>query len=634
MNVVLGFIGLNAQLNFSKLINTYHNLFQSDQSLNIANSSDENAIFALSQPGGYFPLDQPFFNASEKLLIMLNGYFWYHNHFPLTEAEATNQLLQAGKDIRKSDQLTLGEMDGGVFNLFSYDAIKKRLIITGDYSGIMPIYFHANNQGFFFSSHIRVLSNTFSSEVDRIGVIERVSYHYTIGRRTVFKDIYQKNLGETIIYSLDSKRTNFVQPTAYYSETGLYENDMDAVEKLHHAYMMGVKELMRPSLTHGVFLSGGFDTRLVIYGMQKSNANIQTLTLGDLENFEVNIAKKVSSQIKSSHQVYTPISDCQLEDSRIQGLMQLVESVAFPYCETGAYILKNTGSKTISTGFAGETIFGGQGYNLLGDELSSKKRLALVLKRMIGLPTGLTDLLTARPLDDAFEFSNNYHHKVFDRRTRFFSDNFLQGNDQVIYDEIQNDILNELSRYANLYDASLLLLLERFWYEHHVSKEFGGQERTINAVSPLLLPTVHHSFISLCTNLDPERKLDHGIYLKFIKHYFGDLAKIPTSNVPLPLNLPISFLWSSRAIRAYIDQKKVGKQINQKNFNISRTGWSNFESWFRQGNFLEESVSMINFDIFSEKFIVTEIEKWVNWKSRIYSGQDLLTLITVSNLIP
>ena len=156
MNVVLGFVGLNAHLNFSKLINTYHNLFQPDQSLNIASSSDENAIFALSQPGGYFPLDQPFFNASEKLLMMLNGYFWYRNHFPLTEAEATNQLLQAGKAIRKGDHLALEETDGGVFNLFSYDAIKKRLIITGDYSGIMPVYFHAIDQVFFFSSHIRV----------------------------------------------------------------------------------------------------------------------------------------------------------------------------------------------------------------------------------------------------------------------------------------------------------------------------------------------------------------------------------------------------------------------------------------------------------------------------------------------
>lgn len=257
-----------------------------------------------------------------------------------------------------------------------------------------------------------------------------------------------------------------------------------------------------------------------------------------------------------------------------------------------------------------------------------------MLKRNFGLPTGLSDLLTDRPLHDAFVYSDNYHRKVLDRKTRFFSDSFLKGNDQSIYDEIQNDILSELSRYANLCDASLLFLLERFWYEHHVSKEFGGQERTINTVLPLLLPTVHHSFLSLCTNLDPERKLDHGIYFKFIKHYFGDLAKIPTSNIPLPLNLPIPLLWSSRAIRAYIDQKKVGNQINRKNFSISRTGWSNFESWFRQGNFLEESVSMINYDIFSEKYIVSEIEKWVNWKSRIYSGQDLLTLITVSNLIP
>lgn len=633
MNVVLGFVGNNAQLNFSKLINSYHSLVQTDHDLSIASSPDGNSIFAICQPGGYYPLEKPLFNPSEELFLMLHGYFWYRGHFPLTEAEASNQLLQAGKDIRKSDQLTLEATDGGVFNLFSYDSIKKRLIITGDYSGITPIYFYTNDQGFFFSSHIRLLSDTFSCEIDRIGVIERVSYHYTIGRRTVYKDVYQKNLAETIIYDLDSKRIHFAQPTELYSAIGLYRSDMEAVEKLHHAYMSGMTELMRPSLSHGVFLSGGFDTRLVVYGMQKCNSNIQSLTLGDPDNFEVNIAKRISSQIKSSHQVYTPVSDCQLDESRIKSLMQLVESVAFPYCETGANILKNGGSKTISTGFAGETVFGGQGYTLLGDKFSLKKRLALVVKRMFSLTTGLSDLSTGRPIDVAFDFADKYHRKIFDRKTRFFSTNFLQEDNQAIYEEVQSDILDELTRYTNLQDAPLLFLLERFWYEHHVSKEFGGQERTINSVSPILLPTVHHSFLSMCTNLPPERKLDHGIYLQFVKRYFGELARIPTSNIPLPLNLPIFFLWSSRAIRAYVDQKKVGNQICRKEMHISRTGWSNFESWFRQGDFLENSVSMINFDVFSENFIVAQIEKWVKWQSRIYSGQDLLTLITVSNLI-
>ncbi|MDI9530794.1 MAG: hypothetical protein QM231_03500 [Chloroflexota bacterium] len=633
MNIVFGFIGEQASNRFLRLAEAYERLFSTDQHLNNVISPDNHAAFAISQPGGFFPISGPVLDINENLLLMLNGYFWYHDHFPLTIKEAANQLVQAGKEIRRTNQLEMTETDGGVFNLFLYDILKKKLTIVGDYSGLMPLYFYKSNQGFFFSSHIRILSYVLSPAIDRVGVIERVSYHYTIGRRTVFKDVFQKNVGETVIYELENNTTSFIQPTAYYSRQRFYKNDMEAVEELHHAYISGIKELTRPSLIHGVLLSGGFDTRLVIYGLQKTGASIQSLTFGDPNNFEVRIAGKIARMVNSEHEVYTPIMDCDLTDSRILNLMRLVETVSFPYCESGASLLKKSGSQTISTGFAGETLLGGQGYNLLGSSFSSQNRLIYVLKRMIGCHSSSMSKMTRKTFEDGFLLTDSFHRRLFDRSARFFSDSFLDGHDQEIYSEIRNDIRGELIRYASLNDSLLMFLLERFWYEHHVSKEFGGQERTVGSILPLLTPTVHHSFLSLCTNLPVDRKIDHGIYLRFIKHYFGNLAKIPTSNIPVPINLPDIILWTSRAIRAYIDQKLVKRQISLKSFETRRKGWSNFESWFRRTDFLDKAALFVDYDVFSEKYLTRQIEKWKNWESRIYSGQELLTFITLSKLI-
>ena len=44
-------------------------------------------------------------------------------------------------------------------------------------------------------------------------------------------------------------------------------------------------------------------------------------------------------------------------------------------------------------------------------------------------------------------------------------------------------------------------------------------------------------------------------------------------------------------------------------------------------------VKVKDYDVFSEKYLTRQIEKWKNWESRIYSGQELLTFITLSKLI-
>lgn len=632
MNIILGFVGENAEKHYSFLKISAEKSIQDSLPINIKKSPDDKALFAVLQPVGFFPLSTPYYDTINQQLLMVHGYLYYGGRFPLSELEASKQIIKAGTMLRAHNRLELGSGDGGVFNFFVYDQYEGVYYVASDFSGIMPLFIKQTSAGIFFSSHIRVLANLEHHELDKVGIAERVCFHYSLGRRTIYKGIFQKNAGETLIYNLSTKRLFFVQPTSYYSEIIPFKNDIEAVEALYANYSQGIDELSRPNLNNGVMLSGGFDTRLVVHGLAKSSNPLTTLTLGDSENYEVSIASKVANMISSSHQIYAPVEDCQLTSQRIGRLIRTAETVAFPYCETGAKKIKLSGGETISTGYAGETVFGGQGFALLGDRLSSNRRFFLALTRSFGFPINFYTPLTTDSFQSAFEMISDFHLRQFLSSNKLFSSDFLGINTSEIEFSIISDIKEELERYLIHPPDTIEQLLERFWFENHVAREFGKQEWTLAQQLPIVLPTVHHSFLSLCTNLSPGRKLDHGLYLKLVKKYFGTLADIPTGNFPLPLTYPTPILWISRATRAYLDQKKVSHQISTRSRTSLRSGWSNFELWFREGNFLEESVNFIDYSIFSKEYTSNKINRWINWKERIFSGQDLLTQITISQL--
>jgi hypothetical protein len=381
-------------------------------------------------------------------------------------------------------------------------------------------------------------------------------------------------------------------------------------------------------------LSGGFDTRLVAYGFHNHGNTIIGLTLGDKDNYEVNIGRQLTNKLDAVHQIYTPVTDCQLNNLRIKSLMDIFENINFAYCDTGGILLKEMGAETVSTGYGGETFFGGQGYSFYGQALGMKERFRIAFSRSIGFPVKFNDPLTEENLEKSFQLIYKQHEKSLKAALHWFTPDFLKKYQQEAIKSLTNEIRQELKRIISQETSSIQQVLERFWLEHHVLKEFGKQEWILSAHLPLVQPILNHSFILRCSNLPPSRKIDHGIYLKFVKKHFGNLANLPTSNIPLPLNFPTPILWLSRGLRAQYDQRQARKKLDSAGRSKgSRFGWSNFEEWFRQGDFLSQATSFINPSIFSKIFIDEKVNKWINWEEKLFSGQDLLTLITISQLI-
>jgi hypothetical protein len=128
MNIVLGFVGENAEDKFRRLRSAANQHVQADLPLNIASSQDGKAIFGLLQPGGFYPLEKPFYAQVYQYLCMLQGYFWFQSHFPLEEIQAIEGIIKASHELIKTNRITLSEDDGGLFNFVCYDEKTRKSI--------------------------------------------------------------------------------------------------------------------------------------------------------------------------------------------------------------------------------------------------------------------------------------------------------------------------------------------------------------------------------------------------------------------------------------------------------------------------------------------------------------------------
>jgi len=577
----------------------------------------------------FFPYRNAF--TYHDMLYAVQGYLWTRNKLPENCNQTEQTIMEIGDEVAKNKTIIVKPERGGIYLLMVVNLKNKIAHISCDYSGLIPLYYHLTNTGqLLFSSHIRPLSKVLSARVDEVGIIHHSAFHHTIGKRTVFQGINRLNPGETL--TLKNNHLLFSQVRDFYSQVDEYKSDDEAADVIWESYITGLKPFASIPGTRGIFLSGGFDTRLVVDAFSKLTNQITAVTFGDPENYEVEIAKRVCKLINAHQTNYPLIRDHDLDTDKVQQLIRTVEYVNFPYCFRGSIILSENGATTASTGYGGESFLGGQAYTLMGNTWSQKERFLWGITRSLGLKRTFSEVIESLTKEEIQNFIMSFYENLLMRNKKILINDF-----QIIYsnalNELMSDIEQELHRFDSSNPGTNLQILERFWIEHHVLKQFGRQELTIMANIPLILPTVFPIFLKKCSNLNPARKVDHGIYLKMVKRHLGDLAKIPTANIPISLMNPELLIWLSRAWRAKEDQKTMNEIMKSRGRTTRRMyGWSNFEVWLRESNFFDTCLDFISPEIFSYGLLNDRIHDVKLWKKRVYSGQDYMTMITLSQI--
>ena len=271
----------------------------------------------------------------------------------------------------------------GMFGFSLYDTKENIVHLCRDRLGEKPLYYSLINQELCFSSELKpltyLLKGKLTLDIDNINFFINKSY-FPEGV-SVFKEVHKVMPGTVQSFNLYENKVvdTLVSPYWSFKETvdNSIKNPVDnydqAKKDLDELLDIKVKERMISDVPLGAFLSGGYDSSLIVALMQKNSLNkIKTLSIGfhSAVHNEAEEAKRISDHIGTDHQELY-VSDKELIDT----IYRLPSIYSEPFGDSSqiptVLLSELTKSKvTVSlSGDGGDEIFGGYGRYFLGQQV-------------------------------------------------------------------------------------------------------------------------------------------------------------------------------------------------------------------------------------------------------------------------
>ena len=188
---------------------------------------------------------------------------------------------------------------------------KNRLIAAVDKIRSYPVFYVHDGNKFAVSNSARALKDKCSiSEIDELSILEFRMAGYVTGRETLYRDLYQLQAGELLVWDETNRVLERERYYLFYSEEVREEKEdvlieeVDAVtDKIFHRI---IEEANGAPIW--VPLSGGLDSRLVLCKLkQLGYDNLTALSYGAVGNYESKAAKHVAERVSVPWR-FVPIS--------------------------------------------------------------------------------------------------------------------------------------------------------------------------------------------------------------------------------------------------------------------------------------------------------------------------------------
>lgn len=396
--------------------------------------------------------NQPIYNEDKSILIIYNGEVYNYkelkkdlsNHTFQTKTD-TEVLLHAyeewGYDFVKKLR--------GMFSLCIYDKNKQELFIARDQFGIKPLYYYKNDDVFLFGSEIKsfLVHPDFKKELNKEMLGAYLTFSFTPGERTFFKDVYKLSAGHYMTIDVKTMEYDIHQ---YFNLS--FSNTDESFEKVVEDISAAMKDSVRHHLISdvevGSFLSSGVDSSYLV-SLAKPD---KTYTVGytNKKYSEINNAKDLCDRLKINNT--SSIITKEEYMAAISDVFYHMDEPTTDACSIAVYFLSKLASRDVKVVLSGEgadEFFGG--YNSYDDHPYTK--LPLWFRRGVAavcriLPKNrYTRYLIRRgmSLEESYvSINRNYYDDELDDVLKF--KDYLKNKDIVkdTYIEFQNE--NELNK--------------------------------------------------------------------------------------------------------------------------------------------------------------------------------------------
>ena len=421
------------------------------------------AILDLSKAG-----NQPMFSFSKRYLIVYNGEIYNHKNIRKILKDKynfdkwighsdTETLINSIELIGINETLNLCE---GFFSFALWDKKNKELTIARDKIGEKPLYFGFNNSTFYFGSDLFPFkfSKNFKTEIDNNSLKLYFKLNYIPAPFTIYKDIKKLLPSHFMKISLKDRTPKFVKywdlennikNNAKYSENELQNTILNKLEK-------NVKKQLLSDVPIGSFLSGGLDSSIVSYLMQKNSMDkIKTFNIAfdNSEYDESNYASKIAKFIGSEHNTIL-VGNNDFENA-ISEINNIFSEPFSDSSQLNSYIISKVAKKSVSVILSGDG--GDEGFAGYNRHLVAKK---LFLFNKI-IPTKLRTIINQLIPYDSLNNDNSIFLKLLtwinkNYAIKNLSHRMLKLNKTIIsknYDDIYlNFFANHSSEFFNFED--------------------------------------------------------------------------------------------------------------------------------------------------------------------------------------
>lgn len=333
--------------------------------------------------------NQPMKSFSGRFIITYNGEIYNHlelrkklkkefNFFNWKSTSDTETLVNLFDFFDKEKVLNLLN---GMFAFALWDKKEKNLFLARDRFGEKPLYYTFQNNNFLFFSELKCLKvlKEYKREIDKESIKIFSNINYIPSPYTIYKNVYKLEPGSFLeinkrfkdnisIYKNKNINTvNFkkkkwwnVSQEFRIDKNLIYSEKIDLLEK---NIDRAVNSQLISDVKIGSFLSGGIDSALISYFMQKnSQKKIETFTIKTEDKFydESKKANDISKFIGSTHHEYI-ISENDIKNY-LPNMFEVYDEPFSDSSQIPTYFLSKAASRNIRvalTGDAGDEMFGG-----------------------------------------------------------------------------------------------------------------------------------------------------------------------------------------------------------------------------------------------------------------------------------
>ena len=332
---------------------------------------------------------QPIYNNTRDKVIVFNGEIYNYKDIKKElvkkgykfNTETDTEVILYGYEEYKEKIL---DKLRGMFAFVIYDIKNNELFGARDFFGIKPMYYYLNEEEFMFGSEIKSFLGhpKFKKELNRDMLKQYLTFQYSVGEDTFFKNVYKLRPGHYFKYrdgNLEIEKYYEIDLTSDNSKS--FEEWMDIIRR---ELSESIKYHKVSDVEVGSFLSSGVDSSYIV-----SCANVsKSYTVGfKNDGFdESEPARELSKILKKNHHEKMITADMFFE-----ALPEVQYYSDEPHANLSAvplYYLSQMAAKDVKVVLSGEgadELFGGYGEYYESDIVKKYKKLPYAFRHLCAL---------------------------------------------------------------------------------------------------------------------------------------------------------------------------------------------------------------------------------------------------------